>query len=768
VIWQETPYTASFLALVIALIVSALYVWWRRRVPWAKTGALLVLAGAVWMLGYTLELASVPLAAKIFWAKVQYVGIVFVPTGGLAFALQYTGRRKWSRLAIAFSSIVPLVTLLLVITNEAHGLVWTKIWNRVVTVASGEYLDSDKTFGIGYWVFVAHSLVLACIASFLLVQMLVRSNHLYRWQSMALLFAIFISLLGAIAEAFSASPPDFIVLGFAMACLVVAWSLAYLRRGDIRSVSSRAIFQNMSDGVVVLDDRNCVVDLNPAALCLIGREASRVLGRPVESVWPDLVIPTDDATDEEVTLNGEGEQVVFSVRASSVLDRRERLLSRAVILHDITGLKRAEQEIARHLARAQVLREVMLVAASTLEFDQVLERTIGALWTMLGAEFIGFARPAEDGDGLEIYQSQVRFELTMGNLRVPLSGSVCGRVFQTEEPVVLGDVRRVPYYLEGHPQVRSELAVPVRAAGEVIGVLNVESCRLNAFSEEDLTFYSAVAGQLGVALENARLYNEVYRYAGELANAVTELRAVDRLKNEFIQGVSHELRSPLALIRGYAELLDSGELGDLSPEQQGAVEIIARRARMLGDMVEDITLLLTAEARALVRRPLAVDDLARASVEDFRLAADQAVLTLRAEVASDLPPVDGVSVYLRRLLDNLVGNAIKFTPAGGTITVRVYQEGEWIVLQVADTGVGIPPDEQERIFDRFYQVDGSTKRRYRGFGLGLTLVKEIVEAHDGTVDVESEVDEGSVFTVRLPVTEEDVSEGGEPDGGEVL
>ncbi len=756
-IWQETPYTASFIALVIALIVSALYVRWRRRVPWAKTGALLVLAGAVWLLGYTLELASASLAAKIFWAKVQYVGIVVVPTAGLAFALQYTGHQKVSKPAIVLSSIVPLVTLFLVITNEAHGLVWTKIWNRVVPVASGEYLDSDKTFGIGYWIFVAHSLVLAFIASFLLIQMLVRSIHLYRWQSIALLFAIFISLLGAIAEAFSTSPPDFIVLGFAMACLVVAWSLAYLRRGDIRSVSSRAIFQSMSDGVIVLDDHNCVIDLNSAALCLIGREASQVLGRPVESVCPDLVIPTGDATNEEVTLDREGKQVIYSVGASSVLDRRERLLSRAVILHDITGLKRAEQEIAHHLARAQVLREVMLVAASTLEFDQVLERAIGALWAMLEAEFIGFAMPAEDGDGLEIYQSQVRFELTMRNFRIPLSGSVCGHVFQTEEPVVLGDVRQVPYYLEGHPQVRSELAVPVRAAGEVIGVLNVESCRLNAFSEEDLTFYSAIAGQLGVALENARLYKEVYRYAGELANAVTELRTVDRLKNEFIQGVSHELRSPLALIRGYAELLSSGELGDLSPEQQGAVEIIARRARMLGDMVEDITLLLTAEARVLMRQPLAIDDLARASVEDFHLAADQADLTLRVEGASDLPHVNGVPVYLRRLLDNLVGNAIKFTPAGGTITVRVYQEGEWIVLQVADTGIGIPPDEQERIFDRFYQVDGSTKRRYRGFGLGLTLVKEIVEAHDGTVDVESEVDGGAVFTVRLPVAEESVS-----------
>jgi PAS domain S-box-containing protein len=757
VIWQETPYTASFIALVIVLIVSALYVWWRRKVPWAKTGALLVLAGAVWLLGYTLELASVSLAAKTFWAKVQYVGIVVVPTAGLAFALQYTGHQKVSKPAIVLSSIVPLVTLFLVITNEAHGLVWTKIWNRVVPVASGEYLDSDKTFGIGYWIFVSHSLVLAFVASFLLIQMLVRSIHLYRWQSIALLFAIFISLLGAIAEAFSTSPPDFIVLGFAIACLVVAWSLAYLRRGDIRSVSSRAIFQSMSDGVIVLDGHNRVIDLNPAALCLIGREASQVLGRPVESVWPDLVIPTDDATNEEVTLDREGKQVIYSVGASSVLDRRERLLSRAVILHDITGLKRAEQEIAHHLARAQVLREVMLAAASTLEFDQVLERTIGALWAMLEAEFIGFARPAEDGDELEIYQSQVRFDLKMGNFRVPLSGSVCGHVFQTEEPVVLGDVRQVPYYFEGHPKVRSELAVPVRAAGEVIGVLNVESCCLNAFSEEDLTFYSAIAGQLGVALENARLYKEVYRYAGELANAVTELRTVDRLKNEFIQGVSHELRSPLALIRGYAELLSSGELGDLSPEQQGAVEIIARRARMLGDMVEDITLLLTAEARVLMRQPLAIDDLARASVEDFHLAADQADLTLRVEVASDLPHVDGVPVYLRRLLDNLVGNAIKFTPAGGTITVRVYQEGEWIVLQVADTGIGIPPREQERIFDRFYQVDGSTKRRYRGFGLGLTLVKEIVEAHDGTVDVESEVDEGSVFTVKLPAAEENMS-----------
>ena len=767
-IWQETPYTVPLAVVTVALVVSALYVWWHRRVPWAKTGTLLVLAGAVWMLGYTLELASVPLAAKIFWAKVQYVGIVIVPAGSLAFVLQYTGHRKWLKPAVLISSIISFATLLLVVTNEAHGLIWAKVWNRVVPGAFGGYWDSDKTFGIGYWVFAAQALVIALFTVFLLVQMLVRSVHLYRWQSVALLFAVFIFLLGAAVEAFNDSPPDLVVLGFAVACLIVAWCLARLRRGDVRSVSYAAIFQSMNDGVVVLDDHNTIVDLNPAALRLAGLGVPKeAVGQPVKRVWPNLVVPAEDVTEEDMTLERDGRQLVYSVDASSVLDWRGRLVSRVITLHDVTERKRAEQEIAHHLARTQVLREVMLAAASTLEFDQVLERTIRALWEMLGVEFIGFVRPAEDGDELELHPARVRFSLRMGDLlRIPLEGSVCGRVFRSGEPEVIGDVRQVPYYFEGHPQVRSELAIPVHAAGEIIGVLNMESRHLNAFAEEDLSFYTAIAGQLGMALENARLYKEVYRYAGELAHAVTELRGLDRLKTEFIQGVSHELRAPLALIRGYAELLDSGELGELSPLQKGPVEIIARRARMMGNMVEDIAMLLTAKARVLVLEPLALSELARASVEDFHLVADQAGLTLCAEIASGLSRIDGAPVYLRRLLDNLIGNAVKFTPAGGSITVRVYQEDEWIVLQVADTGVGISPEEQERIFERFYQADSSAGRQ-RGFGLGLTLVKEIVAAHNGTVNVESVLGAGSIFSVKLPALEKSASSGfedGESEG----
>lgn len=232
---------------------------------------------------------------------------------------------------------------------------------------------------------------------------------------------------------------------------------------------------------------------------------------------------------------------------------------------------------------------------------------------------------------------------------------------------------------------------------------------------------------------------------------ITHLKELDRLKNEFIQNVSHELRSPLALVRGYAEMLDTGELGDLRPEQEVPVAVIARRARMLSDLVRGITLILEAESNPPDPEPTALDELARAAVEDFQISVRQAGLKLHAEIAPDLPPVGGSPIHLRRVLDNLLDNAVKFTPEGGSILVRVLPDGDQVVLEVSDTGIGIPPDQQGRIFERFYQVDGSAKRRYGGVGLGLALVKEIVEVYGGRVALESAVGKGSTFTVSLPM-----------------
>jgi signal transduction histidine kinase len=314
-------------------------------------------------------------------------------------------------------------------------------------------------------------------------------------------------------------------------------------------------------------------------------------------------------------------------------------------------------------------------------------------------------------------------------------------------------MRQMPYYLEGHPDVLSELAVPVSVGGQVIAVLNLESSQVAAFDREDLDFYSAIAGQLGVALQNAQLYQEVHRHAEDLAEAVARLQELDRLKSEFIQNVSHELRMPLALILGYAELLTNGDLGELGQQQRRPAEIIARRARMLGELVEDIILILLTDARTHEREAVALDELASTAVEDFGVAARQAGLVIEIETSPELPRVSGGITNLRRVLDNLISNAIKFTPEGGRVVVRLQQKDSQVLLQISDTGIGIALEEQERIFERFYQIDGSLRRRYGGAGLGLALVKEIVEAYDGQVSVESEPGVGSTFTVRLLAAE---------------
>ncbi len=167
--------------------------------------------------------------------------------------------------------------------------------------------------------------------------------------------------------------------------------------------------------------------------------------------------------------------------------------------------------------------------------------------------------------------------------------------------------------------------------------------------------------------------------------------------------------------------------------------------------MDDIVLILEIEARSPVREPIALDELARSAIEDFRVAAQRAQLTLTADIAPDLPPVVVEALHVRRVLANLLSNALKFTPAGGAVSVRVWREDDQVILQVADTGIGIPPEQQTRIFERFYQVDGSIRRRYGGVGLGLALVQELVEAHGGRITVESEVGRGSAFTVTLPV-----------------
>jgi signal transduction histidine kinase len=266
----------------------------------------------------------------------------------------------------------------------------------------------------------------------------------------------------------------------------------------------------------------------------------------------------------------------------------------------------------------------------------------------------------------------------------------------------------------------------------------------------DFDFFIALAAQAAVALENARLYDVERQRAVELGQALVQQQELDQLKNSFIQNVSHELRTPLAIIRGYAELMVGGDLGVLSPQQLESVEVMARRARMLSKMLDDLLTILAAETHKMEKELVDLAQMTQLAVTDFQASAKQAGLSLVATIDPDVPKVYADVIHMRRVLDNLLGNALKFTPEGGRISVSVSHNRADVDLIVADSGIGISPEHLEKIFQRFYQVDGSSKRRFGGVGLGLALVKEIVESHDGSVEVASTVGQGTTFHITLP------------------
>jgi signal transduction histidine kinase len=284
----------------------------------------------------------------------------------------------------------------------------------------------------------------------------------------------------------------------------------------------------------------------------------------------------------------------------------------------------------------------------------------------------------------------------------------------------------------------------------VIGTLAIDQAVPGAFTQDDERLLAIAAAQAAVAIENAQLYAALKERANKLEQAYRELQEIDRLKDELVQNVSHELRTPLTFIKGYVELLMEQEMGPLTETQREALSIVTEKTNALTRLVSDIIFLQQVERESLDLAPHNMRDVASLALHSCEIASGSAGITLRLEAPPDLNPILIDRDRISQVFDNLLGNAIKFSPRGGTITIAVEDFGDRLRMSVADTGVGIPADKLIKIFDRFYQVDGSATRRFGGAGLGLAIAKRIVEAHGGEIWVESTVGIGSKFSFTLP------------------
>jgi signal transduction histidine kinase len=265
--------------------------------------------------------------------------------------------------------------------------------------------------------------------------------------------------------------------------------------------------------------------------------------------------------------------------------------------------------------------------------------------------------------------------------------------------------------------------------------------------------------QLRSALQaaNRTLERRVEERTAELQKALERVSELSQLKANFVSNISHELRTPLTHIKGYLELLITGSLGGITEEQRHALQVSQQSTSRLEALIEDLILFSLASRGELsiLHENVDLRRLVNLAVKSITARAEERGVSLNAIIDEDIPHVQADAQKIAWVLSQLLDNAIKFTPSNGRVVVSVKREGENLVLvSVTDTGIGIPANRLEDIFEPFHQLDGSSTRRYGGTGLGLSLVRQIIEAHGSMIEVQSIEGRGSTFKFPLLVAME--------------
>jgi signal transduction histidine kinase len=414
-------------------------------------------------------------------------------------------------------------------------------------------------------------------------------------------------------------------------------------------------------------------------------------------------------------------------------------------------------------ATLEVVNRTGAQLAGELDLERLLQAVTDAATRLTGAQFGAFLSDTRQTEGGPYNVSAVSGlpREFFGGFPEPRSTALFEPTFRGEGIVRSADITTDPRYapdlpstgMPGRLQVRSFLAVPVRSrSGRVLGSLFFAHAAPSVFTEQAEAIVGGIAAQAAIAIDNARLYGQVQRLLASERVARAEAERVSRLKDEFLATLSHELRTPLNAVIGWAHMLSAGRL---SHAKQGiAAGAILRNARAQAHLVEDLLDMSRIISGRLHMETADVDvrDVVRDALDVVRPTAEAKHIDMLLHVDDAAHLVRGDADRLQQVVWNLLSNAVKFTPAGGRVDVRVRTFGERVEISVSDTGIGIEPEFLPFVFERFRQADGSFTRGHGGLGLGLSIVRHLVELHGGTVEARSEGPGlGSTFLVRVPV-----------------
>jgi PAS domain S-box-containing protein len=532
---------------------------------------------------------------------------------------------------------------------------------------------------------------------------------------------------------------------------------------DVRFRHLARVVDSSDDAIISKNLDGIITSWNLAAERMFGYTADDAIGQSIR-----IIIPADRQSEEDMVLarirSGQSvthfetirqrkdrSQVRISLTVSPIYDDAGRVIGASKIARDISEQTRLLAMTREYAANTEKLGEVGATVASTLDRDVILQKVTDIATELTHAQFGAFFYNVSDpdsGNAYMLYTLSGASREGFAQFPRPRATLLFEPTFRGEGAVRLDDVTKDARYGTSAPHfgmpawhlpIRSYLAVPVKGVGgSVLGGLFFGHPEAGVFTEQHERLALGVATWASVALENARLY--------------ADAQAANRIKDEFLAVLSHELRTPLNAIVGYSRLLRGGIL----PPEKAArgLETLERNATWLTQIVEDVldvSRIVAGKIRLdvqAVELPLIVDN----AVATTQPAADAKGVRVQTMIDPTVGPVSGDPGRLQQVVWNLVSNAVKFTPRDGCVQVRLERVSSHVEIVVSDTGIGMRSDFLPYVFERFRQAEGGTTRAAGGLGLGLAIVRHIVEMHGGTVEASSAGEgKGSTFRVRLPL-----------------
>ncbi|HVM71534.1 MAG TPA: histidine kinase N-terminal 7TM domain-containing protein [Anaerolineales bacterium] len=520
--WEYTTYAAVFHFTALISVGTILLLVRRRGTPGTNALILLMLAVTEWSFAAGMEAASVDFSQKILWSKIEYLGAVSAPTLFMIFTLEYCQITRFlTRRFLLIYSVIPVVAVIATFTNDWHGLIWNSF-----TLSQTEPNSLIYGHGVGYYLLIAYDYAIVLLGLAVMVRAWFQLKQPYRRQIGIILFSSIFPVASGIAYSFGLNiipGLDITPISFLLTGLIIALGVIQFGLFDLAPISRHLIIENMDDGILVLDDKNRIVDINPMAESIIAAPASSLLGHPISEVlasWGSFLQLIEQDNDPKIEiLSRENPARYYNLRIQPLHNRNNDPLGRLFAFRDVTSYRQTEDKLARQNEELKIIERINLAITAGLDIQQTIKTLHQQCSHVAPIDLFYVALYDEDHALITVPLHYEHGHYQTGTLRdINERPGTIGDVIRTRKTLYLNDnINPVTGPL--NPSVvtekrgKSYIGIPLMVRDKVVGVISIQNYRANAYRQEQINMLERISLHAAIAIENAKLYSEVQRLA---------------------------------------------------------------------------------------------------------------------------------------------------------------------------------------------------------------------------------------------------------------